>query len=150
MLPRLGHGPVGRAHDQNGAVHLGGAGDHVLDVVGVARAVHMGVVAIGRFVFHVTDGNGHNLGGIASPLTLTGFGHFVVGDELRHALIGRHLGQRRGQRRLAVVHVPDRPDIHVRLPPLIFRLRHNCLRCLRKVKVQAKVEKTLSVSPLQP
>jgi hypothetical protein len=23
-----------------------------------------------------------------------------------------------------VVYVPDRPDIHVRLPPLIFRLRH--------------------------
>ena len=85
----------------------------------------MGVVTIGGFVFHVTDGNGHDLGGIAPALALARLRHFVVGDELRHAFIGRHLRQGRGQRRLAVVHVPDRPDIHVRLPPLIFRLRHD-------------------------
>ena len=35
----LGHGAVsGRAH-QNSAVHLGSAGDHVLHIVGVTRAV---------------------------------------------------------------------------------------------------------------
>jgi hypothetical protein len=39
VLARLGHGPVVGAHDEDGAVHLGRAGDHVLDVVGVARAV---------------------------------------------------------------------------------------------------------------
>ena len=124
MLPRLGHGPVRGAHDQDGPVHLRGPGDHVLDVIGVARAVHMGVVPRGRLVFHVTDGNRQNLGGIAPALAFAGLRHLVIGDELRQALIGRHLGQRRGQRRLAMVHVPDRPNIHVRLPPLIFRLRH--------------------------
>ena len=35
VLARLGHGAVGGADHQDGAVHLGGAGDHVLDVVGV-------------------------------------------------------------------------------------------------------------------
>jgi hypothetical protein len=44
VLAGLGHGAVGGGHDQNRAVHLGGAGDHVLDVVGVARAVDVGVV----------------------------------------------------------------------------------------------------------
>jgi len=46
VLARLRHRTVrGRDHEDR-AVHLGGAGDHVLDVVGVAGAVHVRVVAI--------------------------------------------------------------------------------------------------------
>ncbi len=48
MFAGLGHGAVGGRHHQDRAVHLGGAGDHVLDVVGVARAVDVGVVALRR------------------------------------------------------------------------------------------------------
>src|SRR3990170_3681618 len=43
VLAGLGHGPVGGGHHEDGAVHLGRAGDHVLDVVGVAGAVDVGV-----------------------------------------------------------------------------------------------------------
>ena len=39
MLAGLGHGAVVSGNNQNRAVHLSGAGDHVLDVVGVPRAV---------------------------------------------------------------------------------------------------------------
>ena len=46
VLARLGHRAVGGRDHQDRAVHLGGAGDHVLDVVGVARAVDVGVVAV--------------------------------------------------------------------------------------------------------
>ena len=42
MLPGLGHRAVGRGDDEDRAVHLGGAGDHVLDVVGVARGSRRG------------------------------------------------------------------------------------------------------------
>jgi hypothetical protein len=53
VLARLRHRAVsGRAH-QNRAVHLRRTRDHVLHVVGVARAVHVRVVAVGRLVFHV-------------------------------------------------------------------------------------------------
>ena len=45
VLARLGHRAVGRGDHEDGAVHLGGAGDHVLDVVRVAGAVDVGVVA---------------------------------------------------------------------------------------------------------
>ena len=48
VLAGLGHGAVGSANHEDRAVHLGRAGDHVLDVVGVSRAVHVGVVAGGR------------------------------------------------------------------------------------------------------
>ena len=45
VLARLGHRAVRGRHHQDRAVHLGGARDHVLDVVGVAGAIHVGVVA---------------------------------------------------------------------------------------------------------
>ena len=48
VLAGLGHDGVGGGDDEDGAVHLGGAGDHVLDVVGVAGAVDVRVVALGR------------------------------------------------------------------------------------------------------
>ena len=46
VLAGLRHGAVGGGDDQDRAVHLGGTGDHVLDVVGVARAVDVGVVPV--------------------------------------------------------------------------------------------------------
>ena len=53
VLARLRHRAVrGRAH-QDRAVHLRRTRDHVLDVVGVARAIHVRVVAVRRLVFHV-------------------------------------------------------------------------------------------------
>jgi hypothetical protein len=53
VLAGLGHRAVsGRAH-QDRAVHLGGTGDHVLHIVGVARAVNVSVVAVGGFVLDV-------------------------------------------------------------------------------------------------
>jgi hypothetical protein len=53
VLAGLRHRAVSGGTDQDGAVHLGGTGDHVLDVVGVARAVNVGVVTVGGFVFDV-------------------------------------------------------------------------------------------------
>ena len=46
VLAGLRHRAVGGRHHQDGAVHLGGAGDHVLHVVGVAGAVDVRVVAL--------------------------------------------------------------------------------------------------------
>ena len=55
VLAGLGHGTVGRRDDEDGPVDLGGAGDHVLDVVGVAGHVDVGVVTVGRLVLNVGD-----------------------------------------------------------------------------------------------
>ena len=46
VLLGLRHRTVGRRNHQNRAVHLRRAGDHVLDVVGVARAVDVRVVPV--------------------------------------------------------------------------------------------------------
>ena len=47
------------------------------------------------------------------------------GDELRPALVGGDLGQRRGQRGLAVVDVADGADVDVRFGPIEFFFRHD-------------------------
>src|SRR5262249_56220759 len=51
----------------------------------------------------------------------------VVGGELGLALFGQNLGDRRGQRRLSVVHVSDRPNVAMRLRTLEFRFGHGTL-----------------------
>ena len=119
VLAGLGHRPVGRGHDQDRAVHLGGAGDHVLDVVGVAGAVDVGVVARLGLVLDVGDRDGD------PALALLGrVVDRVEGAELGAALHGEVLGDRRGQGRLAVVDVTDRAHVDVRLGPLELLLRH--------------------------
>ena len=119
VLARLGHRAVGRGDDQDGAVHLRGAGDHVLDVVGVARAVDVRVVARVGLVLDVGDGDGD------APLALLG----SVVDRVEGAVFGlalqrQVLGDGRGQRCLAVVDVTDRADIDVRLVALELLLGH--------------------------
>ena len=125
MLAGLGHRAIGRGHDQDGAVHLGGAGDHVLDVVGVPRAVDVGVVAGVGLVLDVGDGDGD------PALALLGrVVDRVEGAVLGLALQGEVLGDRRGQARLAMVDVADRADIDVRLGALELLLGHETVSLL--------------------
>ena len=58
VLTRLGHRAVGGGDHQDRAVHLGGAGDHVLDVVGVTGAVDVGVVPGLGLVLDMGGGDG--------------------------------------------------------------------------------------------
>jgi hypothetical protein len=119
VLAGLGHGAVsGRAH-QDGAVHLGGAGDHVLHVVGVAGAVHVGVVAAGRFVFDVGGVDGD-----AAGLFFRRRVDLVVRLGFAAELGRQHGRDGRRQRRLAMVHVTNRAHVHVRLGTFKFSFCH--------------------------
>ena len=119
VLAGLGHRAVGGRDDQDRAVHLGGARDHVLDVVGVPRAVDVGVVAGGRLVLDVGDRDRDPalalLGGVVDR---------VERAVLGLALEGQVLADRGRERRLAVVDVADRADVHVRLVALELLLGH--------------------------
>ena len=122
VLAGLGHRAVGRGHDEDRAVHLGGAGDHVLDVVGVAGAVDVGVVAGVGLVLDVGDRDRD------AALALLGrVVDRVEGAVLGLALQGEVLGDGRGEARLAVVDMADRPDVDVRLVALELLLGHG--RC---------------------
>ena len=58
----LGHRPVRGGYHEYRTVHLRGAGDHIFDVVGVAGAVDVGVVAVFGLVLDVGDRDGDAAG----------------------------------------------------------------------------------------
>src|SRR5262249_4386844 len=120
VLAGLGHGPVGGGHHQDGPVHLGRAGDHVLDVVAVAGAVDVGVVALVGLVLDVGDVDGD-----AALALFGGVGDLAVRPELILLLERQDLGDGGRQGRLAVVDVPNRPHVHVRLAPVEFLFAHS-------------------------
>src|SRR6476661_4934312 len=121
VLLGLRHGAVGGSDNQNRAVHLGRAGDHVLDVVGVTRAVDMCVVPLLRLVLDMRDRDRD-----AALLLLRSLVDLVERRERvdRRELVMQHPGDRCRQRRLAMVDVTDRADVDVGLGPLELRLRH--------------------------
>jgi len=127
VLAGLRHRAIGGAHDQDGAIHLGGAGDHILDIVGVAGAIDVGVVALGGLVFDVPNGDRDAAGALFGGVV-----DLIVGGELGRAAQRQDLGNRGGQGGLAVVDVPDRAHVHMRLGALKFLLRHDCSRASSK------------------
>ena len=80
----------------------------------------MRVVAVGGLVLHVRGGDGD------APLPL--FRCIVNAVERPEHDLGivllQHLGDGRRQRGLAVIDVPDRPHVHVRLGAIKFFLGH--------------------------
>ena len=110
VLAGLGHRTIGGGNDQDTTVHLGGASDHVLHVVGVAGAIHVSIVAGVGLILDV--------GGRDGDAALTLFGRsvdLIVVALLGETLVGEGRGDRRGEGRLAVVNVTDRAHVHVRL-----------------------------------
>ncbi len=133
VLARLRHRAVGGRHDQDRAVHLGGARDHVLDVVRVARAVHVRVVALVRLVLDVR--------GVDRDAALALLRSVVDGGEVAHLRVAvplrQHLRDGSRQRRLAMVDVTDGADVEVRLGALELLLGHGLpvLPCLNSSAV---------------
>ena len=142
VLAGLRHRAVCGRHDQDRAVHLGGAGDHVLDEVRVARAVDVGIVTCGRFVLDVRDGDRHGLRFVANG---TALGDIGIRLRLGQTLCRLHGEQGAGGGRLAVINVTDGADVDVRFGPLKYSLGH-CLPCsLRMISIVVKnVETTNS------
>jgi hypothetical protein len=119
VLAGLGHGAVGGGDDQDGAVHLRGAGDHVLHIVGVARAIDVRVVALAGLVLDVGGVDGD-----AARLFLGRRVDLVVGLGLAAELGRQHRGDGRRQRGLAVVHVADGAHVDVGLGAFEFTFCH--------------------------
>ena len=110
-----GIGPSGALHHQNRPVHLGRPGDHVLDVVGMPRTIDMGVVALVGLVLDVGDRDRD------PPLPLLRrVVDRVEAAEGRLPLQRQRLRDRRRQARLAMIDVPNRAHVQMRLRPLKF------------------------------
>ena len=85
----------------------------------MSRAVDMGVVTLVGGVFHVRRGNRN-----AALTLLGGVVDLIVTLDLTAVLGGEHLGQRRGERRFAVIDVADGADVEVRFGAGEFFLGH--------------------------
>ena len=127
VLTGLGHGTIGSSNDQDSAVHLSSTGDHVLDVVSMARAVNVGVVTLLGVVLNVSSVDRD-----ATSLLLGSLVDAGVIHEVGIALQSQGLGDGSGQSGLAVVNVTDGTNVdmlqravkfflfsHWKCPPLI-------------------------------
>ncbi len=59
VLTSLSHRAVGSSDNEDCAVHLSSTGNHVLDVVSMARAVNVCVVTLVGLILDVSDGDGN-------------------------------------------------------------------------------------------
>ena len=85
----------------------------------MARAVHVCVVAIARFVFHVRGRYRDT-----TSLLFRGIVDLLKGDEFTALQFRHDLGQGRCQGGLTVINVTDRAHIHVGLISYKFLFRH--------------------------
>jgi len=129
VLTGLGHRPIDRGDHENGPIHLGSTGDHVLDVVTVTGAVHVSIVAGLGLIFNVRNRDRQDLGRIATEHLGISFGDLIVGLELRPSLGRQRARNSCSQRGLAMVDVADRANIHMRLRALELLFSH-CLPLL--------------------
>jgi hypothetical protein len=115
----LRHGTFGCGDHEDRSVHLGGAGDHVLDVIRVPRAVDMRIVALLGFILSMVS-----IDRDATGLLFRSVVDLVVPLD-RSMTQGREaLGDGSGQRRLPMVDVADGSDIDMRLGTLKLLFRH--------------------------
>ncbi|MPM52094.1 hypothetical protein SDC9_98850 [bioreactor metagenome] len=119
VLAGLGHRAVSSGTDQDRAVHLGGTGDHVLHVVGVTRAVHVGVVTGRGFVFDVGGVDGDTAG-----LFFRRSVDLIISLRFATELLGQNGGDSCRQRGLTVVNVTNGANVYVRLRTFELFLSH--------------------------
>ena len=113
MFAGLRHRAVCGGDDEDRAVHLRGAGDHVLHIIGVAWAVDVGVMPNLGLVLNVANRDGHDLCRIAAAFAFAGLGNGVVGDGFAQTFGGLNCGDGCGESCLTVIDVSDRADIDV-------------------------------------
>jgi hypothetical protein len=114
VLTRLRHRAVSCVNHKDRAVHLRRTRDHVLDVVGVTGAVHVGIVTVLRLILNVRRRD-------RDPARFLFWRavDLVIGLEF-----AKKLRDRRGQRRLAVVNMANRTNVAMRLAAFKLFLCH--------------------------
>ncbi len=90
MLAGLRHRTIISPHHQNRSIHLRRPRDHVLDIVGMTRTIHVRVMTIFRLVLNVRCGDGDS-----ALFFLRRLVDLVKRHEIRHPLQPKMLGDRR-------------------------------------------------------
>ena len=120
MLVGLGHGTVGCCYYEDSSVHLGGTGNHVLHVVGVARAIDMRIVTIGGLILDVCGVDGDT-----ALLLLGSVVDLIERLDFAQTLGCQHLGDGGGKGGLTVVNMANCTDVNVGFSPFENFFCHN-------------------------
>ena len=125
MLTGLRHRTVSGGYNEDGTIHLSGTGNHILNVVSVAWAVYVSIVALLCLVLYVSGVDGdttllllRSIVDLIERLYLVG----VTRDSL-----GENLGDCGSQSRLTVVNMANCTDVDVRLRSLESFFCHNIM-----------------------
>lgn len=114
VLTGLGHLTIGSGDDDDSTVHRCGTSNHVLDVIGVTRAVDVRVVAVFGRVLDVGSRDGDTTLALLRSLV-----NGTIVEEVGETLLGLSLGDSGGKGGLAVIDVADGANVDVRLGALI-------------------------------
>ena len=120
MLTGLRHGAVGGSHNEDGTIHLGSTGDHVLNIVSVARAVDVGIVTFRGLIFHVGCCNGD-----ATFFFFRSVIDLIVGNKFAAFFQAGNLCDGCCKRGFPMVDVTNGTNIHVWFCTFIFRFCHS-------------------------
>ena len=115
----LRHDRVRSGYDKDGSVHLCRASDHVFNIVSVSWAVDVGIVPIGRLILEVSS-----IDGDTTCLLFRRIVDVVEFECLVAELTGAVLGDSGAERRLSVVDVSDRTDVHMQFGTFEFFFGH--------------------------
>ena len=121
MFTSLWHRAVGSCNDEDCAVHLSSAGDHVFNIVGVSRAVNVSVVTGFGFIFDVSGVDRDT-----TSFLFRSFVDFVVFHDFCFTLGCAIHGDCSSKGGLTMVNVADSADVNVRFCSFKFSFCH-CL-----------------------
>ena len=119
MFAGLRHRAISCGYDEDSAVHLCCAGDHVLDIVSMPWAVYVCVVTGSGFIFYS--------GGIDGDTTSSFFRCFIDGsvvEEVCFAFFSQNFGDSSGQGRFTMIDVADGADVNMRLGSFVMSFCH--------------------------
>ena len=106
MLAGLWHWAIGCTYNNNSTIHLRRTRDHVLDIVSMARAVHVRIMPVFSLILHVRDSNGD-----AAFFFLWCFVDLIKRNVISKTFLRQNFGDGGCQSRLAMVNVTNRSYI---------------------------------------
>ena len=120
MFASLWHRTIRRRNHQNRAVHLRRTRNHVFHIIGMTWAIHMGIVAIFSFIFHM-----RRVDRDTARFFFRCRINFVIGSVFRLASFRQNLGNSRSQRGFSMIHMTNCPNVTMWLIPFKFFFSHN-------------------------
>ncbi len=122
VLTCLRHRTIGSSYNENSTIHLSSTSNHVLHIVSVSRAVYVGVVTVGSFIFNVSGVDGNTtLFLLRSVVDLIERLDFLI----TITLLRENLRNGSSQSCLTVVYVTNSTNVNMRLGTLECLFSHS-------------------------